>query len=164
MDADQIGLHFLTGFLSCIPVGLLGRQLVAARLEGLPAHIAVILLIIGPRVCGIANKTNCGATVPAISHTESHAHTLTGREGVHGGIGPLLTDIRQSNGTVAVLPTSRSLGSDHGTVLLFLVARLVWEKHSQSSQGDPILGQSTLKDCGCAGTLVCVYLHSKNEY
>lgn len=52
MDADQAGLHLLAGFLSRIPVALLGRQLVAAGLERLPAHVALVLLIVRPRVCG----------------------------------------------------------------------------------------------------------------
>lgn len=52
VDADQVGLHLLAGFLSRFPVRLLRIQLVAASLEGLPAHVALILLIVGPRVCG----------------------------------------------------------------------------------------------------------------
>lgn len=56
MDAGQVGLHLLAGFLSCIPVGLLRIQLVAASLERLPAHVTLIFLIISPWVCEITKK------------------------------------------------------------------------------------------------------------
>lgn len=51
MDADQVGLGLLAGFLSCAPVTLLGAELVASSLEGLPAHVTLILVIIRPRIC-----------------------------------------------------------------------------------------------------------------
>jgi len=52
--------------------------------------------------------------------------TLTSSEGVHCGIGPLLTDVRQSNRTITVLPTTRWLSSYYSTVLLLDMFRLVW--------------------------------------
>lgn len=60
VDADQVGLHLLAGFLSRVPVVLLRGQLVAARLEGLPAHVALVLLIVRPRVCGGAEVSPIG--------------------------------------------------------------------------------------------------------
>lgn len=63
VDADQVGLHLLAGFLSCVPVVLLRGQLVAARLEGLPAHVALVLLIVRPRVCGGAEVSPIEKTV-----------------------------------------------------------------------------------------------------
>lgn len=50
VDADQVGLHLLAGLLRRLPVVLLRGQLVAAGLERLPAHVALVLLPVGPRV------------------------------------------------------------------------------------------------------------------
>lgn len=50
VHADQVSLHLLAGPLGCVPVGPLRRQLIAARLEWLPAHVALILLIGSPRI------------------------------------------------------------------------------------------------------------------
>lgn len=52
VDADQVGLHLLAGLLCRLPVVLFRGQLVAAGLEGLPAHVALVLLPVGPRVWG----------------------------------------------------------------------------------------------------------------
>jgi len=50
VHADQVSLHLLAGPLGRVPVGALRRQLVAARLECLPAHVTLVLLIVGPRI------------------------------------------------------------------------------------------------------------------
>lgn len=75
VDADQVGLHLLAGFLSRIPVSLLWRQLVAARLESLPTHVTVILLIVCPWVCGgteIKKKTHQTRTGNFSAKTNTH--------------------------------------------------------------------------------------------
>lgn len=104
MDADQVGLHLLAGFLSRFPICLLGIQLVATSLEGLPAHVTLILLIVGPRVCGVTNQALWPSCRNELSWKISYS--LTSREGVHGSIGPLLTHIWKSNRADSVLPTT----------------------------------------------------------
>lgn len=124
MDADQVGLHLLAGFLSCFPVGLLGIQLVAASLEALPAHVTLIFLIIGPRVCGGTNNAGRPSCINDLPWKRANSSSLTSREGVQGSVGPFLTHIRQSNRTVPVLPAARRLGPDHSTVMLIGMVRL----------------------------------------
>ena len=51
VDADQVGLHPLAGLLGLLPVLLLGRQPVAARLEGLPPRVTLPTDVVRPRVC-----------------------------------------------------------------------------------------------------------------
>lgn len=65
------------------------------------------------------------------------ASLQTGGEGVQRGVGPLLTGVRQRVRTIAALPTTGRLGSDHDAVLLLGVIRLLYSQVEKNRKKDP---------------------------
>ena len=56
VDADEVGLHFLTVFLRRVPVCFVRVQFVTTGLKRLPADVTVVFLIIRPRVWKYNNQ------------------------------------------------------------------------------------------------------------